>query len=137
MTGPSQGRRIRVLIAKVGLDGHDRGAKIVARALRDAGFEVLYTGIRQTPEMVAVTALQEAVDAVGVSLLSGSHRELCPRVSREIRKAGIRPLLFGGGVIPAQDRPFLRKHGYAEIFGPGTPTGKIVEFLQKKFRRRK
>src|SRR3954466_2966246 len=114
---------LRVLIAKPGLDGHDRGAKVIARALRDAGFEVIYTGIRQTPEMIAETALQEDVDAVGLSLLSGAHMTLFPRIADLLRKRGLaKILLFGGGIIPDEDVPKLKRKGIKAVFGPGTPT---------------
>lgn len=126
-------RPVRVLIAKPGLDGHDRGAKIVARALRDAGMEVVYTGIRQTPEMIAEAALQEDVDAIGLSTLSGAHLELFPRVIQALRERGIGPsdvLLFAGGIIPEEDRPALAEMGFKGIFGPGTNTQEIVEFIR-------
>jgi len=123
-------RTCRILIAKPGLDGHDRGAKVVVRSLRDAGFEVIYTGIRQTPEMIARTALQEDVDVVGLSLLSGAHMTLFPKVADLLKKQGLRQvLLFGGGIIPDEDVPKLKKKGVAEVFGPGTPTQDIVGFL--------
>ena len=125
---------IRVLIAKPGLDGHDRGAKVVARALRDAGMEVIYTGIRQTPEMIAEAALQEDVDVVGLSILSGAHLELFPRVVAELKKRGINPddvLLFAGGIIPDDDIPELKKLGFRGIFGPGTPTTEIIDFVRQ------
>ncbi len=123
-------RRIRVLIAKPGLDGHERGAKVVAWALRDAGMEVIYTGTRQTPQMIAEAALQEDVDAVGLSILSGAHRQLFPRVVEEPKRRGIDDvLLFAGGIIPAEDIPMLKELGFAEIFGPGTETRRIVEFV--------
>lgn len=123
----------RVLIAKPGLDGHDRGAKVIVRALRDAGFEVIYTGIRQTPEMIAQTALQEDVEAVGLSLLSGAHMTLFPRVAQLLRKSGLgRVLLFGGGIIPDEDVPRLKKRGIDEVFGPGTPTSAIVDYLRER-----
>ena len=126
-------KKIRVLIAKPGLDGHDRGAKVVARALRDAGFEVIYTGIRQTPEQIVAAAIDEDVDAVGMSLLSGAHNYLFPRVVELLRagKAGD-IVVFGGGVIPEDDIPGLRAAGIEEIFAPGTPTGAVVEFLMKR-----
>jgi len=123
-------RTIRVLIAKPGLDGHDRGAKVVARALRDAGMEVVYTGIRQTPEMIAEAALQEDVDVVGLSILSGAHLELFPRVIAELQKRGVDDvLLFCGGIIPEGDIPAIKEMGFAGVFGPGTDTNDIVEFL--------
>src|SRR5882724_10429767 len=112
--------KIRVLIAKPGLDGHDRGAKVIARALRDAGFEVIYTGIRQTPEMIARAAVQEDVDAVGLSLLSGAHMTLFPRVVGLLKDSGLeKVLVFGGGIIPDEDVPKLKKKGVAAVFGPG------------------
>ena len=123
----------RILIAKPGLDGHDRGAKVIVRALRDAGFEVIYTGIRQTPEMIAATALQEDVAAVGLSLLSGAHLTLFPRVVALLKKEGLgSTLVFGGGIIPDEDVPALKKKGVAAVFGPGTPTDDIVAFLRAK-----
>ncbi len=129
MTGE---RKIKVIIAKPGLDGHDRGAKVVARALRDAGMEVVYTGIRQTPEMVAETALQEDADAVGLSILSGAHLELFPRVVEELKKRGMDDVvLFGGGIIPQEDMSALEKIGFKGIFGPGASTIDIVEWVRK------
>ncbi len=123
----------RILIAKPGLDGHDRGAKVIVRALRDAGFEVIYTGIRQTPEMIARTALQEDVRAVGLSLLSGAHLTLFPRIVELLRKEGLADVLvFGGGIIPDEDVPVLKKKGLAEVFGPGTPMETIVTFLRQR-----
>ena len=128
----SDERKIKVIIAKPGLDGHDRGAKVVARALRDAGMEVVYTGIRQTPEMIAETALQEDADAVGLSILSGAHLELFPRVVEELRKRGMDDVvLFGGGIIPHEDLPKLEKLGFKGIFGPGASTLDIVEWVRK------
>ncbi|MDP2673584.1 MAG: cobalamin B12-binding domain-containing protein [Dehalococcoidia bacterium] len=128
----SQEHKIKVIIAKPGLDGHDRGAKVVARALRDAGMEVVYTGIRQTPEMIAETALQEDADAVGLSILSGAHLELFPRVVEELRKRGMDDVvLFGGGIIPHEDLPKLEKLGFKGIFGPGASTLDIVEWVRK------
>jgi methylmalonyl-CoA mutase, C-terminal domain len=125
-------RPFRVLIAKPGLDGHDRGAKVVARALRDAGFEVVYTGIRQTPEQIAEAALQEDVDAVGISILSGAHRVLIPRVAELVRdKMGRRVVLFAGGVIPAADVSALKSKGVGAVFGPGSRSEEIVSFLKK------
>ena len=122
----------RVLIAKPGLDGHDRGAKVIVRALRDAGFEVIYTGIRQTPEMIAAAAVQEDVDAVGLSLLSGAHMTLFPRVVILLREAGLKDVLvFGGGIIPEEDIRALKKKGIREVFGPGTPLSAIVDYLSK------
>jgi len=125
-------RRIRVLIAKPGLDGHDRGAKVVARALRDAGMEVIYTGLRQTPEMIVSAALQEDVDAVGLSVLSGAHMHYFKEVKRLLDEQGAGDvLLFGGGIIPDEDVPKLKELGVAEVFGPGSPTGEIVDFIRR------
>ena len=123
--------KIKVIIAKPGLDGHDRGAKVVARALRDAGLEVVYTGIRQTPEMVAETALQEDVDLVGLSILSGAHMELFPRVVEEMKKRGLDDVvLLAGGIIPQEDIPALQKIGFRAIFGPGASTDEIVAWVR-------
>jgi methylmalonyl-CoA mutase C-terminal domain/subunit len=125
-------KKIRILIAKPGLDGHDRGAKIVARALRDAGFEVIYTGIRQTPVMIAETALQENVDVIGLSILSGSHKTLLPAVVKEVKKKGLKKVvIFAGGIIPEEDRVSLKKSGLAAIFGPGTPLSEITGFVNR------
>ncbi len=125
-------QKLKIIIAKPGLDGHDRGAKVVARALRDAGMEVVYTGIRQTPEMVAETALQEDADAVGLSILSGAHLELFPRVVEELKKRGMDDVvLFGGGIIPQEDLPQLQKMGFKGVFGPGASTIDIVEWVRK------
>lgn len=124
--------RVKIVIAKPGLDGHDRGAKVVARALRDAGFEVVYTGIRQTPEMIAETALQEGADVVGLSILSGAHLELFPRVVEELKKRGMEDVvLFAGGIIPQEDIPALERLGFRAIFGPGASTKDIVEWVEK------
>jgi methylmalonyl-CoA mutase, C-terminal domain len=121
---------IRVLIAKPGLDGHDRGAKVVARALRDAGMEVIYTGLRQTPEMIAEAALQEDVDVVGLSILSGAHMALFPRILRLLREKGMEDVVvIGGGIIPKDDVPALRDMGVAAVFGPGTPLDEIVQYV--------
>ena len=125
-------QKIRVLIAKPGLDGHDRGAKVVARALRDAGMEVIYTGIRQTPEMIAEAALQEDVDVVGLSILSGAHMELFPRVIKALRDREIAPdevLLFAGGIIPDADVAPLMRMGFRAVFGPGTSTQDVIKFV--------
>ncbi len=125
-------QKIRVLIAKPGLDGHDRGAKVVARALRDAGMEVIYTGIRQTPEMIAEAALQEDVDVVGLSILSGAHMELFPRVIKALRDREIAPeevLLFAGGIIPDADVAPLKQMGFQAVFGPGTSTQDVIKFV--------
>jgi len=125
--------RLRILIAKPGLDGHDRGAKVVARALRDAGMEVIYTGLRQTPEMIVEAALQEDVDAVGVSILSGAHMTLVPRILHGLREAGLAEVnVFVGGIIPDEDVPALKEQGVAAIFGPGTSTKVIVETIRRQ-----
>jgi len=130
--------RIRVLVAKPGLDGHDRGAKVVARALRDAGMEVIYTGIRQTPEMIVEAAVQEDVDVVGLSILSGAHLELFPPITEGLKKKGKTDVLFvAGGIIPDEDIPALRKIGIKAIFGPGTPTSKIIEFIKNELAAKK
>jgi methylmalonyl-CoA mutase C-terminal domain/subunit len=123
--------KIKVIIAKPGLDGHDRGAKVVARALRDAGLEVVYTGLRQTPEMVAEAALQEDVDLVGLSILSGAHMELFPRVVEEMKKRGLDDVvLLAGGIIPQEDIPALQKLGFRAIFGPGASTEDVVAWVR-------
>lgn len=128
--------QIRVLIAKPGLDGHDRGAKVVARALRDGGCEVIYTGIRQTPEMIAEAALQEDVDVVGLSILSGAHLELFPRVVEELKKRGVDDvLLFCGGIIPEEDTAALTKLGFKAVFRPGTNTQDIVKFVYEHVKK--
>ncbi len=125
-------KKIRVLVAKPGLDGHDRGAKVVARALRDYGMEVIYTGIRQTPEMIAQSALQEDVDVVGLSILSGAHLELFPLIIEQLRKRKMdRVLVIAGGIIPEEDHPALTRIGIKGIFGPGTSTKDIAEFIRK------
>jgi isobutyryl-CoA mutase small subunit len=123
--------RIRVVVAKPGLDGHDRGAKVVARALRDAGMEVIYTGLHQTPEQIVAAVVQEDADAVGLSIHSGAHMTLFPRVVELLRERGADDVLvFGGGIIPRDDIVLLKEQGVAEIFTPGTPTQKIVEWLR-------
>ncbi len=130
-------RKIRVLVAKPGLDGHDRGAKVIARALRDAGMEVIYTGLRQTPEMIAAAALQEDVDAVGVSILSGAHNTLCPRIVQLLREQGMDDcLVLVGGIVPQTDLATLKQLGVAEIFLPGTSTEDIVKFLRANVKPR-
>ena len=122
---------VKVLVAKPGLDGHDRGAKVVARALRDAGFEVIYTGIRLTPEQIAEAALQEDVNVVALSLLSGAHPHLFPRIVELVRAKGMNDvLIIGGGVIPDSDIPALKAAGVSEVFTPGTPTGDIIEYIK-------
>jgi methylmalonyl-CoA mutase C-terminal domain/subunit len=131
-------KKIRVLVAKPGLDGHDRGAKVVARALRDYGMEVIYTGIRQTPEMIAQSALQEDVDVVGLSILSGAHVELFPLIMEQLKKRKMdRVLVIAGGIIPEEDHPALNKIGIKGIFGPGTSTKDIAEFIRKAVGERK
>ncbi len=128
-------RKIRVLVAKPGLDGHDRGAKVIARALRDAGMEVIYTGLRQTPEMIATAALQEDVDAVGISILSGAHNTLCPRIVDLLRENGMDDtLVVVGGIVPQEDIQKLKDHGISEVFLPGTSTEDIVTFLRANVR---
>jgi methylmalonyl-CoA mutase C-terminal domain/subunit len=125
---------IRVLVAKPGLDGHDRGAKVVARALRDAGMEVIYTGIRQTPEMIAEAALQEDVDVIGLSILSGAHLELFPRVVQALKERGIGPddvLLFAGGIIPDEDIPAIKQLGFREVYRPGSSTQDIIDYVRR------
>jgi methylmalonyl-CoA mutase, C-terminal domain len=122
---------IRVLVAKPGLDGHDRGAKVVARTLRDAGFEVIYTGLHQTPEMIAATAVQEDVDAVGLSVMSGAHNTLFPAVMEALRARGADDIVvFGGGIVPDEDKVALRAKGVGEIFSPGVPLESIVEWVR-------
>ncbi len=129
-------RPCRVVIAKLGLDGHDRGAKIIARALRDAGMEVIYTGLRQTPEGVVEIAIQEDADFIGLSSLSGAHNHLFPKVTRLLKEQGIEDIVvFGGGVIPNADIPSLKEAGIAEIFTPGSPTGDIVAFVRNNGRK--
>jgi len=126
-------RKTRVVIAKVGLDGHDRGAKVIARALRDAGMEVIYTGLHQTPEQIVETVIQEDADAVGISILSGAHMTLIPRILDLLRENEIEDVLvLVGGTIPAKDARELKEAGVAEIFTPGSPTGAIVDFLREK-----
>ncbi len=130
-------RKIRVVVAKPGLDGHDRGAKIIARALRDAGMEVIYTGLHQTPEQIVETVLQEDADAVGLSILSGAHMTLVPKVVRLLEEQGADDVLVTvGGTIPAEDIPELKKLGVAEVFTPGSSTQDIIDFIQDAVRRR-
>ena len=125
-------RKIRVLFAKPGLDGHDRGAKVIVRALRDAGMEVIYTGIRQTPEQIANAAIQESVDVVGLSSLAGAHGNLFPKVTRLLKDKGAEDILvLGGGIIPADDIPELKKAGIREIFLPGTSTAEIIKYIKE------
>src|SRR5271157_4042024 len=130
-------KRIRVLVAKPGLDGHDRGAKIVARALRDAGMEVIYTGLRQTPEQIVNAALQEDVDAIGISILSGAHNTIVPRICELLKARGLdHVLLTVGGIIPDEDIPSLKKVGVAEVFQPGASTQDIVDFIRSHLREK-
>jgi len=125
-------RKIRVLVGKPGLDGHDRGAKVVAAALRDAGMEVIYTGLHQTPEMIAQAAIQEDVDVVGLSILSGAHMTLFPRVRKLLDAAGRQDvLLTGGGIIPPEDMTALEQQGAGKLFGPGTPTSDLIKYIQE------
>jgi len=131
-------KKIRVLLAKPGLDGHDRGIKVIAAAFRDAGFEVIYTGLRQTPEMIVDAAVQEDVDAVGISILSGAHMTLFPAILEEMRRRGAENmLLFGGGIIPDEDKDELERMGVAKIFTPGAPTEDAIEFLRKAIESKK
>ena len=130
-------RPIRVLVAKPGLDGHDRGAKVVAAALRDAGMEVIYTGLHQTPEMIAAAAVQEDVDVVGLSILSGAHMTLFPRVRELLHQQGRDDILItGGGIIPKEDMDALRELGIGELFGPGTPTTALIDYIRQWFESR-
>jgi methylmalonyl-CoA mutase C-terminal domain/subunit len=130
-------RKIRVLVAKPGLDGHDRGAKVIARALRDAGMEVIYTGLRQTPEMIVTSALQEDVDVIGLSILSGAHNAIVPRVNDLLHQNKMDDvLLLVGGIIPEQDFDLMKKAGVSGIFNPGTPMDEIVEFIRKNIKPR-
>ena len=131
-------KKIRVLVAKPGLDSHDRGAKIVARAFRDAGMEVIYTGLRQTPEQIVETALQEDVDVIALSILSGAHMTLFPKIMQLAKKRRLDDILvFAGGIIPKEDIPPLKKIGIAEVFGPGTPTDTLVKFVRKNVQKRR
>ncbi|MEW6186541.1 MAG: cobalamin B12-binding domain-containing protein [Thermodesulfobacteriota bacterium] len=126
-------RKIRVLAAKPGLDGHDRGIKVICHALRDAGMEVIYTGLRQTPEQIVATAVQEAVDVIALSVLSGAHDYLFPRIMELVREKGLSDILvIGGGIIPEEDIPALKAAGISEIFGPGTYTTDIINFIQER-----
>jgi methylmalonyl-CoA mutase, C-terminal domain len=129
-------RKIRVLVAKPGLDGHDRGAKVIARALRDAGMEVVYTGLRQTPEQIVAASIQEDVDVIAMSILSGAHNHLFPRVMQLLKEKGIDDVLvIGGGVIPDEDIPGLKAAGIAGVFTPGTPTTETIEFIRNNLIR--
>lgn len=130
-------RKVRILVGKPGLDGHDRGAKIIARALRDAGFEVIYTGLHQTPEMIVNAAVQEDVDAIGLSILSGAHNYLFPRVVELLReKRMAKVVVFGGGIIPDDDIPALKKKGVDRVFTPGTPLAEIITYVNRRVRPR-
>jgi methylmalonyl-CoA mutase C-terminal domain/subunit len=132
------GRKVRILVGKPGLDGHDRGAKIIARALRDAGIEVIYTGLHQTPEMIVNAAAQEDVDGIGLSILSGAHNYLFPRVVELLREKKMRDVvLFGGGIIPDDDIPKLVKKGVDRVFTPGTPIQEIVDYVNRRIQPRK
>jgi methylmalonyl-CoA mutase C-terminal domain/subunit len=129
-------RPIRVLVAKPGLDGHDRGAKVIARALRDAGMEVIYTGLRQTVNQIVNAAIQEDVDCIAVSILSGAHETLLPKISNLLKEEGVEDILFiAGGVIPEDDIPSLKERGVAEIFTPGTPTTVTIDYIKENIRR--
>jgi len=133
----STGRKIRVLVAKPGLDSHDRGVKIVARALRDAGMEVVYTGLRQTPEQIVEAAMQEDVDVLAMSILSGAHMTLLPAVTELMEERGMTDVLvLAGGIIPDEDVPALKEKGIADIFGPGTPTDEIVRYIHEKIKEK-
>ncbi|MBA2255723.1 MAG: cobalamin B12-binding domain-containing protein [Thermoleophilaceae bacterium] len=135
-TGSGSGRKIRVVVAKPGLDGHDRGAKIIARALRDAGMEVIYTGLHQTPEQITATVIQEDADAVGLSILSGAHMTLVPRIAELLSEQGIDDVVLTvGGTIPAEDIPELKKLGVAEVFTPGSSTQEIIDFISSAVTR--
>ena len=134
----SSQKKIRVLVAKPGLDSHDRGAKVVARALRDAGMEVIYTGLRQTPEQIVETALQEDVDVIGLSILSGAHTTLFPKIMELLKQKNLDDVLvFAGGIIPDEDIPEMKKLGIKEIFGPGTPTEVIISFISESVAKRR
>jgi methylmalonyl-CoA mutase C-terminal domain/subunit len=130
-------KKIRVLVAKPGLDGHDRGAKVIARALRDDGMEVIYTGLRQTPEQIVTAAIQEDADVIAMSILSGAHNHLFPRVTELLAEKGVDDVLvLGGGVIPEDDIDFLKSKGIAAVFGPGTPTKSTIEFIRANLKRK-
>jgi methylmalonyl-CoA mutase C-terminal domain/subunit len=130
------GDNIKVLVAKPGLDGHDRGAKVIARALRDAGMEVIYTGIRQTPAMIVEAAAQEDVDVVGLSILSGAHNELVPPIINSLKERGLNVMIVLGGIIPESDRQELKNNGVSEIFGPGSNTQDIASFIKKELTKK-
>jgi len=131
-------RKVRILIAKPGLDGHDRGAKVVARALRDSGFEVIYTGLHQTPEQIVQTAIQEDVDGIGLSILSGAHRYLMPRIIELLKKSSAEEIkVFGGGIIPDDDIPWLNEQGVQAVFPPGTSTELIIHWVNKNIQAKR
>ncbi len=135
--GKRPDRKVRILIGKPGLDGHDRGAKIIARALRDAGFEIIYTGLHQTPEMIVNAAAQEDVDGIGLSILSGAHNHLLPRIVEMLREKGMNGVVvFGGGIIPDDDIPKLKKKGVDRVFTPGTPLQEIVDYVRGRIKPR-
>ena len=137
MSSPTE-RKIRVLVAKPGLDGHDRGAKVIAATLRDRGMEVIYTGLHQTPEMIAEAAVQEDVDVVGLSVLSGAHMTLFPKIKRLLEERGMsQVLLTGGGIIPKEDMEALKEAGFGKLFGPGTPTGVIADYIEEEVKKRR
>jgi methylmalonyl-CoA mutase C-terminal domain/subunit len=134
---PAKERPLRIIVAKPGLDGHDRGAKIIARALRDGGFEVVYTGLHQTPEMIVAAAIQEDVDAIGLSIMSGAHLTLFPAVIELLKEKGASDIVvFGGGIIPQDDVPKLKERGVAEVFLPGSPTQGIIDWIRANIRPR-
>ena len=136
--GKKAGRKVRILVGKPGLDGHDRGAKIIARALRDAGFEIIYTGLHQTPEMIVNTAAQEDVDGIGLSILSGAHNHLLPRIVEMLREKKMGDVVvFGGGIIPEGDIPKLKKRGVDRVFTPGTPLQEVVDYVRERVKPRK
>jgi methylmalonyl-CoA mutase C-terminal domain/subunit len=136
--GKKTGRKVRILVGKPGLDGHDRGAKIIARALRDAGFEIIYTGLHQTPEMIVNTAAQEDVDGIGLSILSGAHNHLLPRIVEMLREKKMGDVVvFGGGIIPEDDIPKLKKKGVDRVFTPGTSLQEVVEYVRERVKPRK
>ena len=136
--GKKAGRKVRILVGKPGLDGHDRGAKIIARALRDAGFEIIYTGLHQTPEMIVNAAAQEDVDGIGLSILSGAHNHLLPRIVEMLREKKMGDVVvFGGGIIPEDDIPKLKKKGVDRVFTPGTPLQVVVDYVRDRVKPRK
>ena len=130
-------KKIRILMAKPGLDGHDRGIKVVSRALRDAGMEVIYTGLHQTPEQIVEAAIQEDVDAIGLSILSGAHTTLFPKIMELLKKNKVEAAVFGGGIIPEEDMPAMKKIGVAGVFGPGTNTEDIIKFVKENAKKKK